>query len=409
MRLILVPAAVLLLTSPALVARLFSRGGELAPDTVAALQSVRVAGALGAFALAWATTRPGLRPWLARLALAAATTLVCLGAAELALRASGIDLERRAPPIAVYRESADPHLVFELVPGSAVARGGVSYRTNATGYRGGPWPASCEVLLVGDSLVYGDDVAEDQLVGARLGAALGAPVVAAGVGGYGTYQERRVVELLVPRLKPRRVIVLFCFNDVDDPHRHLKVSRPLTFPAGALPVPPGPRPNPPLEIPGLSPPSRFGATDLVDLVLRRYSRLYVGARLGLARLTAPPPPSREPAGREWEHCVSALSDPTSPVSTWLAGQLAALAALGRQLDVPVAVAVAPLRYQLPPDSRFALAPRRTVQALCAAAGLPCLDLFPDFEKHGGQALFHDTCHFNADGHRVAAAALARLR
>src|SRR5690606_19749800 len=114
-------------------------------------------------------------------------------------------------------------------------------------------------------------------------------------------------------------------------------------------------------------------------------------------------------GREWTECLADLSDPASPRSRWLARELAALAALGRALAVPGTLAGAPLRYQLPPDSLHAGAPRRTVAALCKEAGLPCVDLFPDFEKNGGASLFVDVCHFSADGHRVAAAALARVR
>ena len=407
----LAPVLAWVALSPAVVAALFSRGGALAPATVAALLTVRAVVACGV-ALGAASVATVLAPprWLpahtvARLRTlggAAAAMLAGAGAsaliAEAALRLGTVNPERPAAAVALYRSSADPRLTYELVPDTTLACRGVTYRTNAAGFRGGPWPAApVKALLVGDSLVYGDEVREEDLVSSRLQALLGGPVVGAGVGGYGTFQERRLVEVLAPRLRPERVILMFSYNDVDDPHRHLKVSRPLPFLPEALPVPVPPAPEPP----------PWSAADLADLVARRVSRLYVAFRIAYTRLTTPR--AAAPAGHEWEHCLVDLGRPDSARARWLARELTALGALSRSLHTPVVVALAPLRYQLPPESLYADAPRRTVAALCREAGLGCLDLFPEFEKNGGERLFVDTGHFSAEGHRVAAAALARVR
>lgn len=417
------PAGAYALMSPGVVARVFSRTGVLQPATLEALGHLRGYATLSAGGAALALVAyvgaprfmsPAARARVAELSMrcgaVGAATVVSLVLAEVVLRLAGVDFERQAVPLAKYRVSTDPRLVYELEPDAALERGGISYRTNAAGFRGPAWPTDgCRALVVGDSLVYGDDVREEDLVSSQLAARLGGPVVAAGVGGYGTYQERRLIELCAPRVRPRAVVLMFSYNDVDDPARHLKVSRPLPFPAEALPVPPAqPAGSARHTEPVPAPDAPYGARDLVDQVARRVSRLYVAVQHARTRLAAPPPAAEESvAGREWEHCLVALSEPRSTRSRWLARELAELGSLARRLSCRLVVALAPLRYQLPPASLHADAPRRTVAALCAAAGLECVDLFPEFVNHRAEGLFVDTGHFSAAGHRVAAEVLAQ--
>ncbi len=54
-----------------------------------------------------------------------------------------------------------------------------------------------------------------------------------------------------------------------------------------------------------------------------------------------------------------------------------------------------------------LVPQKKVLAICAQAGLDCLDLYPVFADAAGEGeLFFDIMHPNAAGHRLIARALA---
>ena len=53
-----------------------------------------------------------------------------------------------------------------------------------------------------------------------------------------------------------------------------------------------------------------------------------------------------------------------------------------------------------------LLPQQKVLAICAEAGLDCLDLYPAFVAAGGVDLHLDIMHPNAAGQRVIAHALA---
>ena len=421
-----VVAALWALLSPLAVGALASRTGALADNTRDALLALRwvVCGAAAPLALAasLALAGPGwlspaaharLARGLARLALlAGAAALSCL-AAEIAVRA--LRPERPVAPsrLANYRPSADPELVYELVPGTTCTHDGIAYRVNAAGFRGPEWPAGrCALMVVGDSLVFGDGCPEERLFWRSLSPAPGSFVAGLGVGGYATFQERRLVDVFAPRLAPERVLVMFCMNDVDDPYWHVKIPRAMAFPPGALPdpsvaAPPvATDPGEPAAAP--SPAHAWGAADLLHHVLWRFSALFRGAARLVAVLRARAAAGPAPAGmREpWVLCLTALSDPGSPRARWLGAQLAALAASGARLHVPVGVLVAPCREQLEPGARFATAPQATVAALCRAAGLPCLDLTAALAPHAREPLFVDACHFAPRGHELVRDAVA---
>jgi len=91
-------------------------------------------------------------------------------------------------------------------------------KTNSEGFRGADWPAPGpdEVLVVGDSQVFGLGVEEQQTTAARLGEKLGgARVINAGVPTYGPHEYEKVIERLVAARKPRRVVyVVNLSNDL---------------------------------------------------------------------------------------------------------------------------------------------------------------------------------------------------
>jgi hypothetical protein len=84
-------------------------------------------------------------------------------------------------------------------------------RNGAPGDRGSARP----VLMVGDSFVFGDEVDDEETQPAHLEQILGAPVVNAGVFGYGIDQSVLRAERLVPELRPRALVLGFIPDDIE--------------------------------------------------------------------------------------------------------------------------------------------------------------------------------------------------
>jgi hypothetical protein len=122
----------------------------------------------------------------------------------------------------------DPVLGVRLLPGASMqlAFGGnpvTSVRINREGFRGAdfPPPGGDEVLVVGDSQVFGLGVEEGEAFCARLGPLLpGAHVVDAGVPTYGPPEYDRVLADLLEKRKPKRVVyVVNLANDLFEAER----------------------------------------------------------------------------------------------------------------------------------------------------------------------------------------------
>jgi hypothetical protein len=89
-------------------------------------------------------------------------------------------------------------------------------RTNSRGFRGGEWPAPTEneLIVVGDSQVFGLGVEDDQTVPARLGAVSKRQVINAGVPTYGPAEYLATARRLVKE-RPKAGVVLV-FNVAND-------------------------------------------------------------------------------------------------------------------------------------------------------------------------------------------------
>jgi lysophospholipase L1-like esterase len=96
----------------------------------------------------------------------------------------------------------------------------VGIRIHERGFRGAPWQLDLQVgrrrlLLLGDSYAFGWGVEEEHSAGSLLASsAPGWTVFNAGVSGYGTGQQRLLLERLLGELRPDAVVVLFCENDL---------------------------------------------------------------------------------------------------------------------------------------------------------------------------------------------------
>ena len=173
------------------------------------------------------------------------TCAVMAGLGELVVRARiGSPLPERLPILEVR---ANPYRGWEMVPG-------VHYtyehpvHVNALGLRGeelGPKrPDELRVLALGDSLVYGQGVGDDETLPAFLEQALSRDaggrmvrVVNAGHRAYDTRQELGLLEELGERIAPD-VVILFWFEndfferDIDATAARLRASGPIAFDTG---------------------------------------------------------------------------------------------------------------------------------------------------------------------------------
>ncbi|HEY0480650.1 MAG TPA: hypothetical protein VGD37_24205 [Kofleriaceae bacterium] len=155
--------------------------------------------------------------WPARAAMLLGGLAVGLGAAEamFSYRDGGA-----FPHLNVY--VADPELGVRLRPGATEDVGFAGnpithVRINRAGFRGDelPAPGTDDVLVVGDSQVFGLGVEDNEAFAARLGEAIGRPVVNGGVPTYGPAEYRAVIaEQLASRHPKTVVLTLNLVNDL---------------------------------------------------------------------------------------------------------------------------------------------------------------------------------------------------
>ncbi len=160
-----------------------------------------------------------------RLLVFVASLATCLVLAELAVRAThGVPLVERLP---LMRMRAHPLRGWEMVPGGTHYTYQHAVQVNSLGLRGPELaekqPQERRVLYLGDSLVYGQGVADQETQPAALERALCArdpqrtwTVVNAGYRSYGTAQELALLEELGARIQPDVVLLGWYWNDVDE-------------------------------------------------------------------------------------------------------------------------------------------------------------------------------------------------
>jgi len=166
---------------------------------------------------------------------------------ELLVRALvGAPLPERLPILAVR---ANPYRGWEMVPGETHYTYHHRVTVNALGLRGAEVrpkaPGELRVLALGDSLVYGQAVGDDETLPRYLEQALAAndpshrawTVVNAGLRAYDTRQELGLLEELGETIDPD-VVVLFWFRndflerDVVGTNERLAASGPIAFDVG---------------------------------------------------------------------------------------------------------------------------------------------------------------------------------
>jgi lysophospholipase L1-like esterase len=178
------------------------------------------------------------------MALAAVSALLGLAVLEAAFRAraglaapaglGAVGPGRVAPGARarlgdVVRPSANPRIVYELIPGLDVELLGARLRTTRDGFRGEAVPPSrtrpaVRVVGLGDSVMFGWGVREEDGYLARMAAMLEASsgvaweVVNTAVPGYNTVMEVETLEVKGLRFDPDLVVLNFVGNDLGLPN-----------------------------------------------------------------------------------------------------------------------------------------------------------------------------------------------
>ncbi len=312
------------------------------------------------------------------------------------------------------RNISDPVIGHRLEPNSSGTIWTTDFRhgyeTDSRGFRNAePWPATVDVVVIGDSLVFGYGVerkrAWPQLLARELD---GRSVLNLGLIGAGPQQYRRVFTSVAKSVAPQLVIVgLFTRNDFwdaelfDEWRRQGAIGSYMTWRSAG-------RTNPP----GWSSP-----LDSLRYILHRHSRVYTLARFGRSAL-------RDAAGRDpqllpWGEGTTleltlgdmarktVHADPLSPVFRIAMGSIARLRDEAAAVGARTVVVMQPGKEEVyaghvdvpPPDTGAAA--RQALDEL----GIEHLDLLPAFraEAAEGAQLFYATDgHPNAAGYRLIA-------
>ncbi len=168
------------------------------------------------------------RPLLRRLGAVLLSSLLGLGILEVALRT--LPLKRASTlsnevytaygsfPGGIYFTEPETRINF-MVPGFETENfwNGYSWRHRADGlgFRNPPGLKDRSLLLLGDSLIYGHGVEEDQTV-AHLLRARGRPAYSMARQGDCLYQQYVLLRLYRDELAPRTVVLFVFFNDFAD-------------------------------------------------------------------------------------------------------------------------------------------------------------------------------------------------
>lgn len=333
----------------------------------------------------------------------ACATVIFFAAGELLARTFGLVDRLNGYARQLFVGGPSPELPFRLRPGIETTLFGVPVRVNAQGLRGpdvapAPAPGVLRVLCLGDSVVFGQGVGEDEALSAvlarRLAAERGRPVEAlnAGVQGYDTVAEAAYLAGPGLALRPGAVVVGMSLNDYDP--------APVYDATGVLAR------RPPDE----RPPSLLARSEFLLLLrwLRAWSRGQLLTQM-MARAAAEPHPGADAGtAAALDRLVASdhlrfYANPDPVLWARLRRALERLRDTAARAALPLVVAIFPESYQM--EATPDLEPQRRLGALCAELGLRCLDLEPAFRAAGG-ALFQDAQHPNARGLAIAAEAIA---
>lgn len=298
----------------------------------------------------------------------------------------GVPLSERTPLLEI---EAHPTRGFAMVPDREHYTYMHRTSTNSLGLRGPELAAKAEGttrwLLLGDSLVYGQGVADEHTLGALLeeeARRRGSPIEAVngGLRAYATHQEVALLEELGDRIKPDVVVLCWYWNDISErdvatTFARLKASGPVPFDTAAPLV------------------GRVWWRWQALQVLRSSALLMEGYDRWKLRRATPPDPDHVDAAFE------RLSVYLDRARAWCEARGVAF----HFAVLPEAALVARS------DHPAAMLQRRAVE-LAASKGISVFDLTPDLiaatERLGRLPVLAYDGHYDEAGNRVLAEALA---
>jgi hypothetical protein len=169
------------------------------------------------------------RRLIGQIALVLGSILVILGAVELTLRRWPLLLGHAFANGALTRYSTERGGIYYFDPALRINfmipnfrttmyyNGYVwQHETDALGFRNRPLHVPADVVLLGDSVVYGHGVDFEHTLGHYLEAQSRLRVVNLGQQGHCAFQEAYVLTEYLPVFRPRFVVHVFTPNDIDD-------------------------------------------------------------------------------------------------------------------------------------------------------------------------------------------------
>jgi len=390
-----------------------------------------------------------LRSALANAALAAFSIALVLGVLEIAARVAERARGRGAEQDEFSRYvEPDPLLGWRKRPGAKVRyrrrEYDVEVAINSTGLRDpergyAPKPGAFRVLAVGDSFVEGYTVDLERTVTQVLEKSIGAggcavEVLNGGTAAYSTDQEYLFYKTEGARYAPQVVLLFAYYNDIfwNLGENYFGSPKPLLVPgpAGLVlkndPVPPPYRGPAPAAAPAAAPPPpprRSAAYAwLKDRLARGAPRAFNAlARAGLWEPLGGDEPDEQVRvyKRRQQPLMEAAWERTDAILRAAAAEAASRGARFALVYVPSRFEVSDRDWEL---TRLAydldekqwdrgLVARRFAE-IGAAAGFPVHDLTPDLRQESrgllGEPYFVYDGHWNATGHRAAAASVERF-
>ncbi len=335
------------------------------------------------------------RRWVVVLLAVAYSGLIFFAVGEIGTRAFGLLDRLTGTPRDLYQPTGVADLAYRLTPGTEVDLGDASITVNRFGLRGPeieaePVAGVARVLVLGDSIIYGQGLDDDETFSVQLEGELrrrgrSVEVLNGGVPGYNNAAELAFLREYGLALKPDRVILGISLNDF-----------------GETPV---------LSQSGVLTNDRSRARDPERLLpvsefwlLLRWMATYRTAGHWFQG-------DRAETGRKMEEVAETLvsrrhrrfyEKPNAARWQQIRASLAAIRDLLRQRGLPLTLVVFPEKYQQSADDTE---PQRRWLDLCRELDLDCIDLWPAFHETGGD-LYLGAQHHTAAGHALAAREVA---
>jgi len=310
---------------------------------------------------------------LRNIAVAATSLIVFFALAEAGARLAGFHPKRVPAPMFSWLERGE---LYTMKPNrNWVMPGDLKLvRVNSLGLRGpeiapkGLWK---RIVLLGDSVAFGYDVAEKKALAARLRRSFsnrGVPleVVSAAIPGWCARQHRLFLEQHGPSLRPDLVLATVVLNDLPELQKGQAELRASVESANALNW------------------------------LAERSGVAVAVRQALA---ASDNPFERPASVR-QLATDSDSEESQRSMALEFEELRGLAAAARAQDIPLALVILPFRFQL--EEADSDGPQKQLKAFAKSEGIWTLDLLPTLRRSSPESVFLDQVHLSERGNEIVA-------